>query len=74
MFRFSFIFLNLGKFYLYIGKDIAGVIGKLAAANCDALGLGRQAMLHASDWTAWRDMNWQQLYPALIWEIVIENS
>ena len=55
-------------------KDIAGVIGKLAAANCDALGLGRQAMLHASDWTAWRDMNWQQLYPALIWEIVIENS
>ena len=55
-------------------KDISGVINKMTAANCDALGLGRQAILHASDWTAWRDMNWPQTYPALIWEIVIENS
>lgn len=50
----------------------ANVIEKLAAANCDALGIGRQAMMHASDWAAWERMDWQTRYPALVWRVAVE--
>ena len=40
---------------------------RLAAAGCDALGLGRQAVMKCMTMAAWRDMNWKQMYPALAW-------
>jgi UDP-N-acetylmuramoyl-L-alanyl-D-glutamate--2,6-diaminopimelate ligase len=40
---------------------------EMADAGCDALGLGRQAMLACADMTAWRELNWPERYPPLEW-------
>lgn len=56
----------------HVTKDVAGVIGKLAAANCDALGLGRQAILASRDWAEWRAIDWPHVYPALEWQVAVQ--
>ena len=48
------------------------VIGKLAAANCDALGLGRQAIMQAADWAQWRQLAWPEKYPTLTWHVAVD--
>ena len=55
-------------------QRVTGVIEKLAAANCDALGIGRQAMMYAPDWAAWQAMDWQHAYPALTWQVRVEAT
>ena len=44
---------------------------KLAAARCDALGMGRRAMLWANTWQAWQQLNWPGRYPQLQWLITV---
>lgn len=53
-------------------EAVSAVIGKLAAANCDALGLGRQTMMTASDWAQWRQLGWPEKYPSLTWRVAID--
>lgn len=48
-----------------------GVLGKLAAADCDALGVGRQAIRRFPTMAAWREIDWPAVYPALTWEITV---
>lgn len=50
-----------------ITAALQGMTAKLADAGCDALGLGRQAMLACADMTAWRELNWPERYPSLEW-------
>ena len=55
-----------------VTEAVLQVIGKLAAANCDALGLGRQAIMQAADWAQWRQLAWPEKYPALTWHVAVD--
>ena len=50
------------------------VLEKLAAANCDALGVGRQAIRYFPDMAAWHELDWPGLYPQLIWQVTVIPS
>lgn len=54
-----------------LSEDIRGVTAKLSAADCDALGLGRQAVRHFVDVAAWKALDWPGLYPRLQWQITV---
>lgn len=45
---------------------------KLAAARCDALGMGRRAMFRVSTWQAWQQLDWPGRYPQLPWQITVQ--
>lgn len=51
-------------------QNLQALAGKLAAADCDALGIARKAMLGSLTMVAWQDKQWQ--YPALAWQFTIE--
>ena len=57
-----------------LSDDIRAVTAKLSAADCDALGLGRQAIRHFTDVTAWKELSWPALYPRLQWQITVRLS
>lgn len=48
-----------------------GVLGRLSAMNCDALGLARQAITHADDMADWHDMDWPARYPDIVWSVSV---
>lgn len=48
-----------------------GVTAKLAAAGCDALGMGRRAIRHFADMRQWRLLDWPSLYPQIQWDITV---
>ncbi|MGN0777794.1 MAG: hypothetical protein ACI4MJ_01475 [Aristaeellaceae bacterium] len=54
-----------------IGVQARRVLGRLADADCDALGLGRQAVRHFSDMAAWHALDWPGLYPSLTWDVQV---
>ncbi len=54
-----------------VKKAFEGVVSKLTAAGCDALGIGRKAILHFSDMQKWRLLDWPGLYPQLKWEFTV---
>lgn len=47
------------------------VLRKLAAADCDALGVGRQAIRYFPDMAAWHELDWPILYPQLDWQVTV---
>lgn len=49
-----------------------GVLGKLAAADCDALGLGRRAIIGMPDMAQWHALDWSSRYPMLEWRVTVE--
>lgn len=51
-------------------KHLQAVAGKLTAADCDALGVTRQAMLGSLTMAAWQEKHWQ--YKALTWQVTVE--
>lgn len=54
-----------------IEEDYRSLTRKLAAADCDALGLGAQAVRHFADMAAWHSLNWPEVYPQLQWELEV---
>lgn len=48
-----------------------GVLNRLSGAGCDALGLGRQAMMHAGDMAQWRQVDWPARYRELQWSVSV---
>lgn len=50
--------------------SLQALAGKLAAANCDALGVARQSVLGALTMAAWKGSAWS--YPALTWSFTVE--
>ena len=47
------------------------VLGKLAAADCDALGVGRQAIRGHWDMASWHKLDWPLRYPQLDWQVTV---
>lgn len=48
------------------------VLGKLAAAGCDALGTGRRAITGMADTAQWRALDWPARYPLLTWRVIVQ--
>lgn len=48
-----------------------GVLNRLSAAGCDALGLARQAITHADDMDDWRAMEWPERYRDIDWSVSV---
>lgn len=42
---------------------------RLSGEGCDALGLGRKAILRAEDMAAWHALNWPEAYPQITWSV-----
>ena len=55
-----------------VAQALRALTAKLADANCDALGLARQAVTAYATMAQWRDANWAGVYPALEWEFAVE--
>lgn len=51
---------------------LSALTAKLAAARCDALGLGRQAIMGCENLEAWHSLGWQARYPALRWRFDLQ--
>ena len=45
------------------------LLTRLSSAGCDALGLGRQAVMHARDMPAWHALRWPEVYRKIRWEV-----
>lgn len=54
-----------------VSNACRAVLNKLAAADCDALGIGRQAIRYFPDMAAWHQLDWPVLYPQLDWELTV---
>ena len=52
-----------------VKQEAEQVLGLLAAADCDALGLGGQAIRHFPDMEAWHALDWPGVYSSLTWEV-----
>ncbi len=48
-----------------------GLLGRLSAVGCDALGLGRQAVAHAKDAADWDALDWPQRYREIVWTVSV---
>ena len=51
---------------------LSALTAKFAAAHCDALGLGRQAIMGCENLEAWHSLDWQARYPALRWRFDLQ--
>ncbi|MBQ8201719.1 MAG: hypothetical protein IJZ74_08135 [Clostridia bacterium] len=54
-----------------VASACLGVLNRLSAANCDALGLGRQAIMHMKDMAEWHELDWQHRYPEIEWSVSV---
>ena len=54
-----------------LAADCGRVLAKLAAADCDALGLGRRRVTGCLDWPAWQAQAWPLAYPAIPWQVTV---
>jgi len=58
-----------------LGQAVAtaclGLLNRLSAMGCDALGLGRQAILHVEDMAEWRQLDWPARYRELEWSVSV---
>lgn len=55
-----------------VEQRVLALVEKLAAEDCDALGLGGYAIRHFRDMEAWEQLNWPQVYQQLTWEIKVQ--
>ena len=54
-----------------LADSLLALLTRLAAADCDALGLGRQTVMHAHDMAQWHAMNWPEKYRGIRWEVAV---
>ena len=47
------------------------LLGRLSAAGCDVLGLGRKAIPYAHDMAQWHALNWPERYRRIRWEVAV---
>ena len=48
-----------------------GVLGRLSAMGCDALGLARQAISHAQSLADWHELDWPARYRDMEWSVSV---
>ncbi|MBE5803298.1 MAG: hypothetical protein E7316_02170 [Clostridiales bacterium] len=53
-------------------SSLQSLTGKLGKAGCDALGVGRKAMLGRMTMEDWKRLNWPETYPALTWRFTVK--
>ena len=54
-----------------IARACLGVLNQLSGMGCDALGLGRQAVLHVSDIQEWNALAWPARYREMVWSVSV---
>lgn len=54
-----------------IAQGCLMLLRRLSASGCDALGLGRNAILGASTMARWHERNWPAAYRALTWSVSV---
>lgn len=51
-----------------------GVLNRLSGMGCDALGLGRQAVVHAEDAAQWHALDWPGRYREIVWTVSVRSA
>lgn len=54
-----------------LAENILALLSRLSAAGCDALGLGRQAVMQTHEMAQWHALNWPQRYRGIRWEVAV---
>lgn len=54
-----------------LADRILALLTRLSADGCDALGLGRKAILHTRDMVQWHALNWPEHDRSLRWEVAV---
>lgn len=47
------------------------LLPRLSADGCDALGLGRKAIIRVYDMAGWHAMKWPEKYRSILWEVAV---
>ena len=55
-------------------SELLPLLARLSVTGCDALGLGRQAIMGTHDVAKWHAMDWLEKYRSVRWEVVIGVS
>ena len=55
-----------------MAEKLLTLLERLGQSGCDALGLGRQAILHCHDMTAWQNLNWPERLRQLQWQVSVQ--
>lgn len=69
--RYSAAFMTEEGVQQELISAMQGLMSRLAAAGCDALGLGRKLMLECLTMEEWYSRNWPAEYPSLKWRFVV---
>lgn len=54
-----------------LADALLALLTRLSSVGCDALGLGRQAILHTRDMASWHALNWLETYRRIRWEVAV---
>lgn len=54
-----------------LADALLALLTRLSGAGCDALGLGRQAVVHTRDMVQWNVLKWPETYRRLRWEVAV---
>lgn len=54
-----------------VATAVLNLLKRLSAGGCDALGLGRQAIVHAENMAHWHEMAWPEKYRDLTWTVSV---
>lgn len=54
-----------------LADALLALLMRLSSGGCDALGLGRQAILHTRDMATWHALNWPETYRGIRWEVAV---
>lgn len=52
-------------------SELLPLLTRLSGAGCDALGLGRQAIMGAHDMARWHALDWPEKYRSIRWEVAV---
>lgn len=52
-------------------SELLPLLTRLSADGCDALGLGRQAIMGAHDMARWHALDWPERYRSIRWELAV---
>ncbi len=52
-------------------SELLPLLTRLSAAGCDALGLGRRAIMGAHDMARWHALDWSERYRSIRWELAV---
>lgn len=54
-----------------LATELLALLSRLSAQGCDVLGLGRRAILHASNMAEWHALEWPARYRSIRWTVSV---